>query len=452
MLMIIIMLVCFMVLAVVGLIIYLMYKNPSNLFLAGEDAIKNKKWNQAIKVYTRVLENDKQNPIGLYNLGVAYEGKGEHSSALKYYNYIIEKSLLNDVITAYMVYSALARIYMKCKDYDDALKMYLFLQTIEKSSSEIYYNLGFVYFLQEDHGNASKNFKECIRLSDPYMDASALYGISLYKIFEYDLSLKYLLQSLNFQGPRYKEINYCVADAFCRQKKFKESIRHFELSIQSGCNVWESYKGIGDCFYNLGETGKAIENYTTALQNVVITQSNLKQVNELRYMLGEMYKKMGKINDAYNLWEKIAKSDPGFKDIAQKVNVFSNFKKDDKIGKLLTLSMTEFKELCQKIITTVWSDVRTISVTERETVVAYAVNKKGDQREDIIVEIGRMVTPIGELAVRELAQRVAAEKINRGVFMTLANFTSEAVKLAETRPIELMDGDKFRKILSKVKF
>ena len=92
--------------------------------------------------------------------------------------------------------------------------------------------------------------------------------------------------------------------------------------------VLESYKAIADIFLDQGELVKAIGFYNKALSNTKVTKSNMGEINELRYSLGSMYKKAGKINEAFRQWEEIANVDPSFKDVSEKLNLFKDMKKE----------------------------------------------------------------------------------------------------------------------------
>ena len=57
--------------------------------------------------------------------------------------------------------------------------------------------------------------------------------------------------------------------------------------------------------------------------------------------------------------------------------------------------------------------------------------------------------PVGEPPIRDLYGVVAAEKANKGILITTSTFTSPAIKFAEDKPLELIDGTKFNGLLTK---
>lgn len=57
--------------------------------------------------------------------------------------------------------------------------------------------------------------------------------------------------------------------------------------------------------------------------------------------------------------------------------------------------------------------------------------------------------PVGEPPVRDLYGVVTAENANKGILITTSIFTSPAIKFAEGKPLELIDGTKFNQLLLK---
>jgi len=66
-----------------------------------------------------------------------------------------------------------------------------------------------------------------------------------------------------------------------------------------------------------------------------------------------------------------------------------------------------------------------------------------------IIQCKDWSNPVGEPPVRDLYGVVAAEKANKGILITTSTFTSPAIKFAENKPLELIDGTKFNQLLSK---
>ncbi|MBI5492764.1 MAG: restriction endonuclease [Deltaproteobacteria bacterium] len=57
--------------------------------------------------------------------------------------------------------------------------------------------------------------------------------------------------------------------------------------------------------------------------------------------------------------------------------------------------------------------------------------------------------PVGEPPIRDLYGVVTAENANKGILITTSIFTAPALKFAEGKPLELIDGTKFNQLLTK---
>lgn len=57
--------------------------------------------------------------------------------------------------------------------------------------------------------------------------------------------------------------------------------------------------------------------------------------------------------------------------------------------------------------------------------------------------------PVGEPPVRDLYGVVTAENANKGILMTTSTFTAPALKFAEGKPLEMIDGTMFNQLLTK---
>ncbi|PIS36676.1 MAG: hypothetical protein COT35_09775 [Nitrospirae bacterium CG08_land_8_20_14_0_20_52_24] len=67
-----------------------------------------------------------------------------------------------------------------------------------------------------------------------------------------------------------------------------------------------------------------------------------------------------------------------------------------------------------------------------------------------IVQCKNWSKPVGEPAVRDLYGVVISENANKGLLITRSSFTSQALRFAEGKHIELIDGNKLNELISKL--
>jgi restriction system protein len=73
----------------------------------------------------------------------------------------------------------------------------------------------------------------------------------------------------------------------------------------------------------------------------------------------------------------------------------------------------------------------------------------GAKHEFLLVESKRYAGKVGVGKIRELYGVVNAEKANRGVLVTSGQFTRDAKQFADSNSIQLIDGDRFVRLLNE---
>jgi hypothetical protein len=68
-----------------------------------------------------------------------------------------------------------------------------------------------------------------------------------------------------------------------------------------------------------------------------------------------------------------------------------------------------------------------------------------------IIQCKDWINPVGEPIIRDLFGVVMAEGANKGIIITTGKFTSAAESFAEGKPLELIDGDDYKKLLNQHK-
>lgn len=63
-----------------------------------------------------------------------------------------------------------------------------------------------------------------------------------------------------------------------------------------------------------------------------------------------------------------------------------------------------------------------------------------------VIQCKNWSNPVGEPVVRDLYGVVTAERANKGILITASRFTASAMKFAKDKPLELIDGNTWRKL------
>src|SRR5690606_23913503 len=70
-----------------------------------------------------------------------------------------------------------------------------------------------------------------------------------------------------------------------------------------------------------------------------------------RYFLAMCFEKNRELDRAIEQWEKIYAKKPNFRDVAEKLSQYQEFRTDDKMKDYLTSGQNEFIEICKALVT-----------------------------------------------------------------------------------------------------
>lgn len=78
-----------------------------------------------------------------------------------------------------------------------------------------------------------------------------------------------------------------------------------------------------------------------------------------------------------------------------------------------------------------------------------AVNNEPITKGKYIIQCKDWRNPVGEPVVRDLYGTMVSERANKGILITTSTFTTAALKFAEDKPLELLDGSKYQALKAK---
>lgn len=115
---------------------------------------------------------------------------------------------------------------------------------------------------------------------------------------------------------------------------------------------------------------------------------------------------------------------------------------------LNTLSGIEYEKICQILIEKMGFCVTATKASGDGGIDLIAQNHQPLLSGKYIIQCKRYAGGVGEPIIRDLYGVVMSERANKGILMTTGYFTKQAISFADEKPIELIDGDKFKELLS----
>ena len=252
-----------------------------------------------------------------------------------------------------------ADYYFDARKYDKAIEFYKMAPTYQMASrdkAEVYFKLGYAYFVQKNFNQAKRSFYPILQLtqSDYFHASHYYYGMCEFFEGNYDSAIKSFKMVEDF--PKYKpHIPYYLAQIYFAQGKYDELISYGEskLQISNLRNDAEIRQLIGQAyfekedyvkalphleyyaersstmreeeFYQLGIAQYKTGNYQKAIKNLEqLNQSNSKIGQHAMSILADCYLKSGNKGSARNAFLLASKMDF---DAALKEDALFNFGK-----------------------------------------------------------------------------------------------------------------------------
>lgn len=121
-----------------------------------------KQYDTALTYFDKALERKPDDPMVLFNMGMAYEGKTEYARAIDSY----QKSLSNDP-EAINTRSRLANVYYGLGEFEKAYNLNLEIMKLAPGEALPYVNLGNYYIFQRDTLNGIRYYEKAVELGAP---------------------------------------------------------------------------------------------------------------------------------------------------------------------------------------------------------------------------------------------------------------------------------------------
>lgn len=114
-----------------------------------------------------------------------------------------------------------------------------------------------------------------------------------------------------------------------------------------------------------------------------------------------------------------------------------------------SMSGVEFENLCKRLVSKMGFETQTTRASGDGGIDIVAYNRQPLISGKYVIQCKRYSGNVGEPILRDLYGVVMAERANKGILMTTAGFTRQAVAFSEEKQIELIDGAKLRSLLEQ---
>jgi len=416
-----------------------------------DNLIKQGKVQTAIRAARALINQDPRNADAHYMLGKAYLADNKSELALMEFKTVNQIGVFGPHIPENEFRKAIAELFVKFNQIEEALKEYLLLIKLEAYQADHYYWAGKLFSERNRSEMAMNYLRKAVELDPRHSKAHYELGLLLYREkrpieakSELEAALK--LQGDNAQayyllGKLQKEAHDYVAALL----SFEKAQRDSELKVKALVER-------GGCYMSMNAIDKAIPELERAIK--ASTDESSQETLYARYFLAMCYEKNRELDRAIEQWEKIYSKKPNFRDVAEKLSQYQEFRTDDRMKDYLTSGQNEFMEICKALVTQGMSlQVRDITEIHNGcdiiAVEGDAAKWRNVRKLPRLIRFYRKPELIDDNEVRVLIEQMKKLNMTRAVIVTSSGFTRSAQEFADSRPVELFNKEQLQALLDK---
>ncbi len=429
-----------------------MFVNPKKVETLA-NLLKTGKTQTAIKTAKIILAKDPRNAEAHYYLGRAYLAENKAELALHEFKTVNQIGISGRTISESDFRKTMAQLYTKFGQIEEALKEFVLLIKMEPNNAENYYWAGKLFSERNRTDMAQKYLRKAGELSPKDGKIHYELGVMLYKDKKSSEARSELEQALKYQEDNFQAFYY-LGKLQKEAKDFQSALSSFEKAQRNALFKVKALVERGSCYMTMNAPEKAIPELERAVK--AITVENSQDSLYARYFLAMCYEKTREIDKAMFQWDKIHSVKNNFRDVAEKLAQYQEFRQDDKMKDYLTSNQNEFLDICKALV----SQSMSLSVQNSKTINngceiiaiendnAKWLNTRKMPR---LIRFFRIPEMVDETKIRTIIDDMKNQNMTRCTVVTSSGFTRAAIEFSDSRPIELFDKDQLQTLFKQVK-
>ena len=391
----------------------------------------------AIKRLQNMLEENDRDPYIHFLLAEAYNMQKDVPQAIMEYKQVIKIGKFGGKVKEEMVRSRLAKIFLANKNYEEAKKEFLILTKLDPTNADNFYQVGKLFNSANLIDKALPYFKQAVKINANHAKSHNEIGMIEYSLNNLAEAKNALTEAVK-REPELYNAHYYLGLCLKSQKDYDWAMKEFDISMQDESLVPRAHLAKGLCFMEKDQHPKAMVEFERGL--AVAPKSSELEMN-LRYFMAANAEKIRDFHVAINNWERIHDVSPKFKDVAEKLKQYEEFRTDDAIKDFMIAPPGKFESTSRQIIEYMNLNIIDMQVVNDSEVRILATEQEGKWRNtklaNRLIYIFRVTEPIQEKIVRQMHEDMRTKNATRGVCMTTSDFTTQAGVFCQSRPIEL---------------
>jgi len=333
---------------------------------------------------------------------------------------------------------------------EESQKEYILLSKIDPQNWEYFFQIGRLFEERNYTDSALNNYKKVISLNPQHASTYMRMGIIYYRKKLFNEAKKAFMESLK-HDPQNFAVHYYLGKIAKASGDSMGAISHFEKAQKDSELKQRALLETGALYLMKGSYNHAVADLERALK---LGENDLSVVIPIRYLLAQIYESNKELTKAIEQWEKIYKVNPKYRDVAEKLAMYSNIKADDALKDFMTASQSKFQETCVNICKKLGLEVQDVTLKNQDILDIYVLETqskwRNTKKSPSIVRFYRSAEPIGYNEIRGLYDEMRKINAMRSICVTSSKFTKSAIDFAQIRPIDLIDKDELTKLLHSI--
>jgi tetratricopeptide (TPR) repeat protein len=405
----------------------------------------------AVRTAKALLAKDPRNAVAHYYLGKAYLADGKHELALMEYKSVNQISHFGADLPETAFRTEMAALYSRFNQTEEALKEYILLTKLDPGKAQHFLDAGVLFEERGKTDVAVKYLRKAIEMDDRLSGAQHALGLIMYRT-KHPIEAREALEAAIKGDQDDYEAHYYLGKVFKELNDYTSALLSFEKATRGPEYKLKALVERGGCYMSQGAIDKAIPELERAVR--MIKDESATEALYGRYFLAMCHEKLRDLDKAIEQWERIYAKKPAFRDVAEKLTQYQEYRTDDSMKDFLTCGKEDFAKLCKSIVTGPMGLSIQDAVEIQHGVDIIAV--EGDSEKWLaakklpqLVRFLRVSDKVEDGIVRSLIDQMKKLGVVRGSIVTSSGFTRAAMEFAENRSVELLTKEKLQELLKK---
>ena len=311
---------------------------PVNL-KAAKRYYREKKLQNAKKILHKLLEKTPGNPEVHFLLARCFLLEKNKEMALVELREVNNIGLFSEYFPEVEFRETFANLLYALNQNDEALRQYIMLTRKKPDNPEYFYRAAKLFEERKNYKRAIELYNKTINIDATYEEAFIRLGI-----IQYNLKNKVEAEKVFTKAFSLNQFNSTASfwlGMIAKDKDdYKKAVTLFEPALRNPDYKVQALIERGKCFFKMGNYYAAQPELDRATR--LAKGGKIEHYLEANYYLAASYEKNKEIENAIELWKVIYNLNPGYLDVASKLEQFHQLRNDDRIKDYITASKSSF--------------------------------------------------------------------------------------------------------------